>query len=249
MKIQSISWPNLLLILCLLLCQPNLLAHQQKKPTSPSAVVPSLQTEERRFLMDYLGRTRQMMHDAVLGVTPEQWIFKSKPFRWSVAECAEHIIMSEHWLMSEFAAKYGKSKEPAYIFHWLSPKPKPSDQPIIPLADRQRFDLFLLNDLLDRSKVDISVPRNPPPEVALVPTGKYKTPEEMLRDFDKQRDETIQIIENLKVNWRENYIYSGWKSLNFQFDGYQYLVRIPAHCERHLKQLWEVKHDPNFPKQ
>ncbi|MBK8316559.1 MAG: hypothetical protein IPL01_22100 [Acidobacteria bacterium] len=53
-------------------------------------------------------------------------------------------------------------------------------------------------DLLDRSKVDISVPRNPPPEVALVPTGKYKTPEAMLKDFDKQRDETIQIIENLK---------------------------------------------------
>ncbi|MBK7600276.1 MAG: DinB family protein [Acidobacteria bacterium] len=249
MNKRNFSKQNLLLALCLLFCQINLLAQQQKAPAFTSSVVPSLQTEERRFLIDYLARSRQMMHDAVLGVTPEQWLFKPKPFRWSVAECAEHIILSEHWLMSEFAAKYGKSKEPAYIFHWLSPKPKPGDQQVIPLADRPRFDLFLLNDLLDRSKVDISVPRNPPPEVALVPTGKYKTPEAMLKDFDKQRDETIQIIENLKVNWRENYVYSGWKALNFQFDGYQYLVRIPAHCERHLKQLWEVKHDPNFPKQ
>lgn len=216
---------------------------QQKPATSPS-----LQAEERRFLMDYLKRSRQMMHDTVRGVTPEQWTFKPKSFRWSVAECAEHIILAEQWLMNEFATKYARSNEPAYIFHWLKPKPKPGDQLIIPLADRQRYDLFLLNDVLDRSKVDTSIPRNPPPDVAFVPTGKYKTPEEMLKDFDKQRDETIRIIENLKVNWREHYVYSGWKALNFQFDGYQYLLRIPAHCERHLMQLWEVKRDANYPK-
>lgn len=224
------------------------LAFSVQAQSPASSPPPSLQGEERRFLMDYLKRSRQMMHDAVRDVTAEQWTFKPKPFRWSVAECAEHIILAENWLMSEFATKYGKNDEPAYIFHWLKPKPKPGDQLIIPLADRQRYDLFLLNDVLDRSKVDTSVPRNPPPDVVFVPSGKYKTPVEMLKDFDQQRDETIRIIENLKVNWREHYVYSGWKALNFQFDGYQYLLRIPAHCERHLMQLWEVKRDANYPR-
>jgi hypothetical protein len=218
------------------------------QPPAKPSLEPSLQVEEHRFLMDYLKRSRQMMHDAVREVTPEQWNFKAKPFRWSVAECAEHIILAEHWLMSEFDAKYAKGNEPAYIFHWLKPKPKPGDQLIIPLADRQRYDLFLLNDLLDRSKVDTSVPRNAPPDVVFVPTGKYKTPEEMLTAFDQQRDETIRIIENTKVNWREHYVYSGWQSLNFQFDGYQYLTRIPAHNERHLMQLQEVKRDEKYPR-
>lgn len=223
-------------------------ARQNKAPKQQTAVAPSLQTEERRFLMDYLKRTRQMMHDAVRDVSPEQWTFKAKPYRWSVAECAEHIILSEHWLMNEFETKFAKGDEPAYIFHWLKPKPKPGDQLIVPLAERQKYDLYLLNDLLDRSKVDTSVPSNPPPEVSVVPSGKYKTPEEMLKDFDNQRDETIRIIENLKVNWREHYVYCGWNALNFQFDGYQYLLRIPAHNERHLMQLQEVKRDGNYPR-
>ncbi len=221
------------------------------QPVTQSAPRPpvkySLQTEERRFLLDYLKRSKLMMHDAVQGVSPEQWTFKPKPFRWSVAECAEHIILAEHWLMNEFDNKYAKSDEPAYIFHWLKPKPKPGDQRIIPLAERHQYDLGLLNGLLDRSQVDTTIPRNPPPDVVFVPTGKYKTPEDMLKDFDKQRDETIRIIENIKVNWREHYVYSGWQALNFQFDGYQYLLRIPTHCERHLMQLWEVKRDEKYP--
>lgn len=214
----------------------------QQKP----AAIPSLQDEERRFLMDYLKRSRLMMHDAVRGVTPEQWTYKPKPFRWSVAECAEHIILAEQWLMSEFATKYAKSNEPAYIFHWIKPKPKPNDFKIIPLEHRHSRDLLTLNDMLDRSKVDTSIPRNPPPDVVFVPTGKYKTPEEMLKAFEQQRDETLRIIEALKVDWRQHYIYPNGGS--FLHDGYSYLLRIPAHCERHLMQLWEVKRDEKFPK-
>ncbi len=221
-------------------------AQQQKPSAQPTAATPSLQAEERRFLMDYLKRTRQMMHDAVRDVSPEQWTFKPKPFRWSVAECAEHIILTERWLMSEFAAKFGKGDEPAYIFHWRKIKPKPSDFSIIPLEDRRRIDLVILNDILDRSLVDTSIPSNPPPEATMAPTGKYKTPEEMLKAFDKQRDDTWRIIETLKVDWRQHYIYPGNSS--FLFDGYQYLLRIPGHTERHLMQLWEVKRDANYPK-
>lgn len=227
----------------------GLLAQQQKaSPPAPVYVPPSLETEERRFLMDYLTRSRQMMHDAVSEITPQQWSFKAKPFRWSVAECAEHIIMTEKWLMTEFATKFGKGNEPAYIFHWRKPKPIASEQIIVPLADRRSFDLNIINDLLDRSKVDTAIPSNAPPEASTAPIGKYKTPDEMLNDFDKQRDETIKIIENLKVNWREYYVYSGSDTFPYLRDGYQYLLRVPAHCERHLMQLWEVKRDSNYPK-
>jgi len=205
----------------------------------------ALHEEERQFLLGYLKRTRMMTHDAVSGVTPAQWTFKPKPFRWSVAECAEHIILAEHWLMNEFENKFAKGNEPAYIFHWLKPKPRMEDFKILPPDERRIFDLRILNSMLDRSQVDTSIPSDPPPEVSIVPKMKYKTPEEMLVDFDQTRDRTIRIIEELKVDLRQYYIYPNTtKSL---LDGYQYLLRIPSHNERHLMQLQEVKGDPNYP--
>lgn len=204
-----------------------------------------LQEEEFRFLVNYLKRTNDMMHDYVQGVSAEQWTFKAKPFRWSVAECAEHIILAEQWLMSEFEQKFAKGNEPAYIFHWRTPKPKPEDFTIIPMSERWLTDLRVLNDNLDRSKVDTSIPSNPPPEVKVVPQMKYKTPEEMLADFDQLRRNTMRIITEHKAELRKHYIYPGISF--FLFDGYQYLLRIPAHCERHLMQLQEVKRDPKYP--
>ena len=33
-----------------------------------------------------------------------------------------------------------------------------------------------------------------------------------------------------------------------KMDGYEFLLFIAAHCERHTKQINEVKSEPNFPK-
>jgi hypothetical protein len=37
--------------------------------------------------------------------------------------------------------------------------------------------------------------------------------------------------------------------LNKKLDGYEWILFIAAHSERHTKQILEVKADPNFPKQ
>jgi hypothetical protein len=203
--------------------------------------------EEFRFVIDYLKRTSLMMHDAVRYVSPKQWTFKAKPFRWSVAECAEHIILAERWLMTEFENKFAKGDEPAYIFHWRKPRPTPKDFTMLPLAERRIIDLRLLNDMLDRSKVDTSIPSDPPPEVSLAPRMNYKTPEDMLAEFDTVRNASNRIITQERANLRNYYVYPG--SSAFLLDGYQYVIRIPSHCERHLMQLQEVKRDPVYPKQ
>ncbi len=36
--------------------------------------------------------------------------------------------------------------------------------------------------------------------------------------------------------------------LGRKLDAYQWVLLISAHCERHMKQIEEVKADPNFPK-
>jgi hypothetical protein len=80
----------------------------------------------------------------------------------------------------------------------------------------------------------------PPP---LVPTGKW-TPQETLDHFLKSRAETIEFMKtatDLRAHVADS-------PLGMPLDGYEWLLFIGAHSERHTKQILEVKADPNFPK-
>src|SRR5436853_7174523 len=45
-----------------------------------------------------LEGSRQAFLDATKGLSPAQWNFKAGPDRWSIAECAEHIALSENFI-------------------------------------------------------------------------------------------------------------------------------------------------------
>ncbi|SRR6266581_4417899 len=45
-----------------------------------------------------LEGSRKVFLDATKGLSPAQWNFKPAPERWSVAECAEHIALSEGFI-------------------------------------------------------------------------------------------------------------------------------------------------------
>ena len=57
-----------------------------------------LSRKDRDFAMSHMHGTRKLFLDAVAGLTPEQWNFKAGPDRWSLAECAEHIAVSETFI-------------------------------------------------------------------------------------------------------------------------------------------------------
>src|SRR5258708_31658447 len=58
----------------------------------------TLSQHDRDFAMSHMHASRKLFLDAVAGLTPEQWNFKPGPDRWSVAECAEHIAISEDFI-------------------------------------------------------------------------------------------------------------------------------------------------------
>src|SRR5437773_7043360 len=53
---------------------------------------------ERSYLIEQLQQTKKDMLASIKGLSAEQWSFKPAPNVWSVAECAEHIILSEDFL-------------------------------------------------------------------------------------------------------------------------------------------------------
>jgi hypothetical protein len=104
-----------------------------------------------------------------------------------------------------------------------------------PDRDIAKIDAMVLAMIPDRSQK-----RQAPPE--LVPTGRW-TPAETLDHFLKARAATIEYLKTTP-DLREHVADSPLG----QLDGYEWLLFIGAHSERHTKQMLEVKADPAFPK-
>src|SRR5437867_1547140 len=60
-----------------------------------TALAAPIEQGERDRAMSHLHATRKLFLDSVAGLSDAQWNFKPSPERWSVAECAEHIAVSE----------------------------------------------------------------------------------------------------------------------------------------------------------
>lgn len=55
-----------------------------------------LTEQERQFALAELMRTRDNLLTSINGLTPEQMNFRARPNEWSVAQCVEHIAISEN---------------------------------------------------------------------------------------------------------------------------------------------------------
>ena len=57
---------------------------------------PGLTDEEREMAVNELKKTRDRLTSTVDGLSDEQLNFKASPESWSVAECVEHLAISEN---------------------------------------------------------------------------------------------------------------------------------------------------------
>src|SRR5688500_19224949 len=126
-------------------------------------VTPALTSSERKFAIDYLTSTKKDLLKSIKGLSQEQLNFKSSPESWSIAECVEHIAISETNL---FGMIQGTLKEEA----------NPEKRKEVKLSD---LDVF--NAITDRShKVKT--------REAFVPTGKFGSHEATIKEFLAKRD-------------------------------------------------------------
>jgi len=179
----------------------------------------TLSKQDRDKAVTYLQQTRDGVAASVKGLSDAQMKWKSAPDRWSVAETLEHIAKAEDLLMQNITANVMKA-------------------PAAPMEgrDNAKIDALVMAAIPDRSR------KAQAPE-PLVPAGTW-TPAETLDHFLKSRANTISFVESAQ-GLRDHAIDS---PIGQKLDGYQWLLFIAAHSERHTKQILEVKADPNFPK-
>src|SRR5467141_1353705 len=186
-----------------------------------SAMVASAQEvtqAEKDRGLQYLETTKKGVLEATKGLSEAQWNFKPAPDRWSVAQVTEHIAAAEDFIR-------GMVKEKIM----MAPAGEPG-------RDAKKTDEAVLAMVPDRT----NKAQAPEP---LVPTNRFGSPEGSLKYFVEGRATTEDFLKTT-AGLRDHVADSPMGKL----DGYEFVLLIAAHSERHTKQINEVKADPNFPK-
>ena len=176
---------------------------------------------ERSYLLEQLESSKKTMLASIEGVTDAQWRFKPSPTVWSVAECAEHIILAEDYI---FGASQQILKTPAV------PRPEKSNA---------EFDKKFVAGVQDRSHKATA-----PEPITPSSGGKFASPEEAAREFTARRDKTIAYVKTTEDDLRVHVAPSPAGPI----DDYQFLLLLASHSVRHSLQIKEVQANPGYPK-
>lgn len=191
-----------------------------------AAAVPLLAAEggamndaERSFLLEQMEKSKKVFLESIDGVTAEQWKYKPAPNVWSVAECAEHIVLSEGFL---FKVSQDMLKSPAVA------RPETSN----PEQDRKLATL-----VEDRSHKATA----PEP---ITPSGKINSPADAAKAFTELRDKNMAYVKTTNDDLRLHVT----KGPVGNMDAYQFLLLMATHTARHTAQIREVEANANYPK-
>lgn len=187
--------------------------------TSQRLAAADLSPAEIKRATDHFNKTTAAFLAATEGLSSQQWTFKPAPDRWSVADVAEHIAATEDALFGMIQSQ-------------VMPAPARTEP-----ANVKEIDDLILQAIPDRSA------KRQAPE-PLRPTARFGNGEESVNHFKASRAKTLAFLTDTK-DLRDHATDS---PLGQKLDAYQWLLFISAHCERHTKQINEVKADPSFPK-
>lgn len=176
-----------------------------------------MEPEERDRAVECLVRTRDGVVAAIDGLSEAQMKFKASAERWSVAETLEHIAKAEELVYRRVMSGLARDAAP------------PPDH------DRAGIDDVILTRI-STSRRPATAPSSMKPE------GTW-TPAEALNRFLESRACSIAAMEN-EPELRDH----AWDSpFGMKLDAYQWLLFNASHSERHTRQIFAVKAEPNFP--
>lgn len=181
----------------------------------------ALTQAERDYAVGQLQSSRKMFLESVEGLTPAQWNFKAGPDRWSIAECAEHITVSED-----------------FIFNLV-----PNQVMKTPATPEKREAAKAKDEMIVKMVIDRSHKAQAPEPIK--PSHRWESMEAMIAEFKTRRDRNIEYVQTTQEALRDHFMPH---PLLGPLDGYQWILLMSAHSQRHTSQILEVKTDPNYPK-
>lgn len=180
----------------------------------------SLSKKDRKFALNFLKETKQRLVNNLKGLSDAQLNWKPADSVWSIANCIEHIAISEKTL---FDWSMGSLKEAA----------NPGKR-----SEIKQTDESIMKMITDRSF------RAKAPE-GLRPGGQLGDGQGALKVFIERRENTQSFFKNTKEDLRNHFVAHPFLGT---IDTYQMLLFMNGHTLRHTMQVEEVKAHADFPK-
>jgi hypothetical protein len=179
----------------------------------------SISKKERKHALGMLKETKEDAIDACKGLSDAQLNFKANPEKWSVKECMYHIAGAEKtlWTFFENAMKAPANPEKRAEIKWS--------------------DEELVQKIQDRSKKATA------PEMIQPKNTGFNSFDEALTSFKDSRANHIKYLRTSTEDLRNHVIQMPFGHI----DGYQFLLFMAAHSNRHTQQMNEVKAATGFP--
>lgn len=184
---------------------------------APAAAQPLAQAE-RDATVKHLTQSRESFVKSIANLSDAQWTFKAAPDRWSIAEIAEHIAVSETTIFEIITGKILKG---------------PAISPGVARISNDK----LLEGLVDRSS-KFSAPE------MLKPSNRWATRDALTKDFLAAREKTSNYVAQTSDPL---HAHGGPHPVFKMLDGHQWILLISGHAARHTAQIEEVKASAGFP--
>ena len=179
---------------------------------------PTMTRSERAELIDLLNKSNREFLDAVETVTDQQWSFKQGPDRWSIAEVAEHIVLSEAALFDNATKNLNGSVDEKWA------------------ATLGKTDI--LRRALPNRSTKVSAPEEIQPKHGM-------TRAQVIARFKEQRARTLAYAQETEAPLKAHTVANPFFG---PLNGHQWLLYIPLHNLRHNLQIAEVKTAGDYPR-
>lgn len=181
---------------------------------------PRLSAEERATMQRMLDESRERFRELISGLSEEQWSWKPAPDRWSVGECAEHIVKSEAALLASAEEALAKPPDPA----WQEKTKGKSD--------------FIQNVMPNRTRRAVA-----PQEIR--PT-EGMSHDEVLAEHERIRTRVRAVLADEDREFKNHLLTHPFPVFG-DLNAYDWLIYVPLHTIRHSKQIAEVQQTEGYP--
>lgn len=180
----------------------------------------TLESKERRILVDQLKDTKNAFIKSTKGLSEEQLNFKKSSDKWSIKECMQHIALAEKglWSVAHEALK-------------------------LPANGVRRSEIKITDEEISKVGNDRTA-KQQAPESLKPEKAKWTSAKEITESFKEDRAALIKYVKTTTLDVRNHVTDLAVGTV----DAYQVMLLIAAHSDRHIQQIEEIKRDPKFPK-
>jgi hypothetical protein len=169
--------------------------------------------EERALLLELLCASRDAFLSELRTVSPDDWA-RNRDGEWSIAQCAEHVVVSEEVLRRLVRERI------------LTAPASPEKAAAV-----QGKDGIVVQTMRDRSQRTKT-------SALLEPAGRWPHRAALIERFEKERSATIAYVRSTC-----DLLHAHTSAIHpfGDLDAFQWLLLLAAHTTRHVAQIEEVR--------